>query len=138
MLLRILTGKIHLQIKLKRLRKIWICIFGQLITLNQLFITGSYIQIKFKTKWDSDKSPFFLTGLFCTPHSICLNFNLYSPFNFDRAVLYENVALSFVVPFFRKVLVFQKTYFKVKVLTMFKIPSDCHIKTYQSLKRGPH
>ena len=29
--LRLFTGKTHLQIKLKHLRKVWICIFGQLV-----------------------------------------------------------------------------------------------------------
>ena len=60
---------------------------------------------------------------------------------FDRVVLYGNVALSFVLlstkkrysSFLRKILVFQKTCFKVKVLKTFKIPSGCHIKTCQNL-----
>ena len=85
--------------------------------LNQLFIKDSSTQIKFSKKW----SPF------CTPHSI----------------FYGNVALSFVVlwakkqysSFLRKVLAFRKTCFKVKVLKTFKIPSDCHIKAFRSLKR---
>ena len=34
-----------------------------------------------------------------------------------------------------KVLVLQKTCFKVKLLKTFKIPGDCHIKTYRSRKR---
>ena len=37
--------------------------------------------------------------------------------------------------FQKKVLVFQKTLFKVNILKTFKIPSDCHIKTCLSLKR---
>ena len=61
---------------------------------------------------------------------------------FDSAVLHENNALSYRVlrtkkwytSFLRKVLVFQKTCFKVKVLKTFKIPTDYHIKTCQSLK----
>ena len=36
--------------------------------------------------------------------------------------------------FFKSVCVFQKIYFKVKVLKSFKISSDCHIKACQSLK----
>ena len=35
----------------------------------------------------------------------------------------------------KKVLVFQKICFKVKVLKSFKFCSDCHIKTRRSLKR---
>ena len=40
--------------------------------LNQLFIRDSYTQISKKVV--SDKSPFFVIGPLCTPHSICLNF----------------------------------------------------------------
>ena len=36
--------------------------------------------------------------------------------------------------FLKSVCVFQKIYFKVKVLKLFKISSDCHIKACQSLK----
>ena len=36
--------------------------------------------------------------------------------------------------FLKSVYVFQKIYFKVKVLKSFKIPSDCHIKACISLK----
>ena len=42
-------------------------------TSNQFFIRDSYTQIKIsKNKVVSDKTPFFVTGPFCTPHSICL------------------------------------------------------------------
>ena len=34
----------------------------------------------------------------------------------------------------KKVFVFQKIYFKVKVMKTFKISTDCHIKTCRSLK----
>ena len=37
--------------------------------------------------------------------------------------------------FLKKVLVFQKICFKAKVLKMFKVSTDCHIKTCWSLKR---
>ena len=36
--------------------------------------------------------------------------------------------------FLKSVCLFQKIYFKVKVLKSFKISSDCHIKAYRSLK----
>ena len=36
--------------------------------------------------------------------------------------------------FLKSVYVFQKIYFKVKVLKSFKIPSDCHIKAWRSLE----
>ena len=43
-------------------------------TLNQLFVRGSYNEIKFsKNKVVSGKTPLFVIGPFCNPHSICLN-----------------------------------------------------------------
>ena len=43
-------------------------------TLNQLHIRGSYTEIKYsKKKVVTCKTPFFVTGPFCTHHSICLN-----------------------------------------------------------------
>ena len=38
--------------------------------------------------------------------------------------------------FLKKVLVFQKTCFKVQVLKMLKISSDCHTKTWLFFKWG--
>ena len=48
-------------------------------TLNQLFIRGSYTEIKFSKKKKvnkavSGKTPFFVTAPFYTLHSICLSF----------------------------------------------------------------
>ena len=43
-------------------------------TLNQLSLRVSYTEIKFsKNKVVSGKTTLFVTGPFCTPHSICLN-----------------------------------------------------------------
>ena len=42
----------------------------------------------------------------------------------------ENWYWGFII-----LLAFQKTYFKVKVLKTFKIPTDCHTKVSRSLKR---
>ena len=61
----------------------------------------------------------------------------------DTAVLYGNDAFSILVrstkkqcsSFLKKVFVFKKICFKVKVLKMFKIFTDRHIKTCRSLKR---
>ena len=61
---------------------------------------------------------------------------------FGRAVLYGNIPFSISVlstkkrysSFLRKVFIFQKIYFKVKVLKYFKICRDCHIETYRPLK----
>ena len=74
MLLRILTGKTHLQIKLKRLRKVCMWVFAR--TSSQLFIRGFYTEIKFpkkKNKAVFGQTPFFVIGPFYTPHSIYLS-----------------------------------------------------------------
>ena len=63
---------------------------------------------------------------------------------FYRAVLYGNVAFSFLVlstkkrysRFLKKEFAFQKICFIVNVLKTFKISSDCHIKKCKSLKRS--
>ena len=60
----------------------------------------------------------------------------------DRSDLYRNFALTIVVlstkklypSFLKTVYVFQNICFKVKVLKMFKITSDWHIKTCRPLK----
>ena len=59
------------------------------------------------------------------------------------AVLYGSDAFSILVrstkkryySFLKKIFVFQKICFKVKVLKMFKIFTDRHIETCQSLQR---
>ena len=61
----------------------------------------------------------------------------------DMPVLYGNDAFSVLVlspkkrysSFLKKVFLFQKIYFKVKVSKTFKISTDCHIKICRSLKR---
>ena len=58
-------------------------------------------------------------------------------------VLYANDVFSILVlstekqysSFLKKVFVFQKIYFKVKVLKTFKISTDSHIKTCRFLER---
>ena len=62
---------------------------------------------------------------------------------FFRTDLYENAASSILIfstkkRFFsvlKNVFVFEKICFKFKVLKTFKTFSECHIKTYRSLKR---
>ena len=87
-------------------------------TLNQLFIRDCCTQIEFLKKQNSQwQTSVFVTGPFCA------HFVLAS----DRAVLYGNVLLSVVALatkkqysiFLETVLVFQKTFFKVKVLKTF-------------------
>ena len=60
----------------------------------------------------------------------------------ERAILYRNVIVSILVlstkkqysSFLKRVCIFQKIYFKVKVLKSFKIFSNSHIKACWSLK----
>ena len=62
----------------------------------------------------------------------------------DKAILYGNGAVSILIlsikkqcsRFFKKVFIFQKICFKVKVLKTLKMSSDCHIKICRSLKRS--
>ena len=92
--------------------------------LNQLFIRCFYTQAKFSKKWTSQ----WQKSIFCDRFSFYFPFQSVLPLAFDRTVLYENVTLSFAVRwtkkwysgFLRKVLVFQKTNFKIKVLKTFK------------------
>ena len=117
--LKILTWKIYPQIKLKRLRKVskyenmYIWVIG---TLDQLFIRSSYTQIKFSEKWSSSH---WQKSILCDRSIFLLPIQFVVTLAFDRAVLYGNVALLFVVlwtkwysSFLRKVFAFQKTYFK--------------------------
>ena len=61
----------------------------------------------------------------------------------DLTVLHENDAFSILVlstkkrnsSFLKKIFVFQKIYFKFKLLKTFNIFTDCHIKACQSLKQ---
>ena len=71
-----------------------------------------------------------MTGPFCTSHSVCLNIDLHISFVWKCRVFNLNT-----FSFLKRVFVFQKTCFKSEVLKTFKISSDCHIKTCQSLKR---
>ena len=86
-------------------------------TLNQLFKRGSYSPIK-KGKYLVAKLRSLLLVHFVHPTQFVL------ALAFDREVLYGNITLSIEVRstkkwyfnFLKKVLVFQKTCFKVKVL----------------------
>ena len=109
-------------------------------TSNQLFTRGSETETKFSKK---------IWSIYWENSVLCDWSILYSPILFaltlvlDIAVLYRKDAFSILVlstkkgysSFSNKVLVFQKLCFKVKVLKTFTISSDCHIKTYWSLKR---
>ena len=87
---------------------------------------GSYTKIIFFKKIVCDKTVFIvMIDLFCSPHSICLNFD------FGRVLFYGNV-LSVVVlltkkrysRFSRRVLVFYKICVKVQAFRIFKIYSQ--------------
>ena len=106
-----------------------ICVVG---TSNQVFIKERFLnwnKIFKKPNYLLAKNPFFVIGPFCIFHFICLNI-LAS----DMPVLYENDGFSILVisikkqyfSFLKKVFVFQKICFKVKVLKMFNIFTDCH------------
>ena len=80
-----------------------------------------------KNKVVSGTTPFFVIGPFFTPHSICLNVGfLWGTFALSNIIL---STLKLYPSFLKKVFVFQRTCFKVKELNMFKISSDCQIKT---------
>ena len=83
--LRILSGKRYPKIKLKNMN-----MDNQLVSsLNRLFVTGSYIEIKSqKYQVLSDKNLFFVIVLLCTFYCISLILG------FIRAVLYGNIAFS--------------------------------------------
>ena len=87
---------------------------------------GSYTKIIFLKKILCDKTVFIVVvDLFCSPHSICLNFD------FGRVLFYGN-ALSVVVlltkkwysSFSRRVFVFYKICIKVQAIKIFKIYSQ--------------
>ena len=73
---------------------------------------------------------FFVIGPFITHHSICLN-----TLAAGMAVLYGNdFSLILMLStkkrysnFFKKIFVFQKICFKVKVLKTFEVSTDCQI-----------
>ena len=77
---------------------------------------------------------FFVVGPFLLP--ILFVLTLAS----DRAILFGIFAFSVFVlstkkAHLKKIFVFQEISFKLKVLKLSKISSDCHIKTCRSLKR---
>ena len=105
--------------------------FGSLV--HQINSAQEVLKLKqnfLKNKAVTGKTPLFL---------ICLALTL-AP---DMAVLNGNDAFSIFVfltkklysSFLKNVFPFQKIYFRVKVLKMFKLFTDCDIKTYRSLKR---
>ena len=136
--LKILTGKKHLQIKLQRLQKVWIWAFGSL--LHQ--IKSLYKALKLKQSFRKNKVVTGKTSFFEMVHFVLTSLFVLT-LAFDVVVLYGNDTFSVLLPstkkhypsFLKKIFVFQKVCFKVKVLKTFKISTDCHRKTCWSLKR---
>ena len=89
-------------------------------------------QIFKKMKQLVAKRQFFVMGPFHAPHSICLNIGFCLNVLFWFIVLWTKNRSS---SFFKKDLVFQKTFFEVNILKTFKILCDCHIKPFLSFKR---
>ena len=73
MILRILTGKKHRQIKLRRLQKVQIWAIWVVGTTNQLFKEVLKLKQNFrKNKVVASKTPFFVIGPFGSQNFICL------------------------------------------------------------------
>ena len=93
----------------------------------------------FKLKFPKNKIVAKLRSLWKVHFVLTIQFVL----TFNKTVLYENVTLSMTLlstkqrytRFLKMVLILHKTCFKVKVSKMFKISSDCHIRTCRSRKR---
>ena len=92
--------------------KIRIWTFGALVhQINSLYEVRKLKQNLRKNKVVTGKTPFFVIGPFCTPHSIC-----YLISASDRDVLYGNVVFSILAlqysRFLEKVCVFQEICFQ--------------------------
>ena len=75
--------------------------------------------------FSNEKTPFFVIGPFCTPHSIYLDIGFYGNDALSVLVLSTKKQCS---SFLKKVFVIQKICYKVKVLKTIKISNECHIK----------
>ena len=111
-----------------------ICVVG---TQNSLYEVLQLKQKFQKSQVVAGKTPLFVIGPFCTSHSVCVIIWLLTE-QFCMEMLrfqsqYFQLKSSTLV-FLKRARVFQKIYFKFKVLKTFKISSDCHIKTYRSVK----
>ena len=130
--LKILTGKKTPSIKTPALTKskntsIWVVGTSEVFKLKETFQ---------KNKVVTGKVPLFGIGPFYTYQSTCLNIGIwYGSFHgnnvFPISVVWTEKQYSI---FLKKLFVFQKTGFKVKVLQTFKIFTYCHIKICRSLK----
>ena len=100
-------------------------------TLNQLSVLT--LKLNYSKNIVIREKPSF--SVLCTPHFVVLTLA------FHRAVFYENITFSIIVLSTKRqyssflFFVFQKTFFKVKVLKSFKVSTDCQIKKCRSLKQ---
>ena len=126
----------HPQIKLQRFRKLWIWTFGWLVyRINSLYEVLRLKQNFRKNKVVAAKTPFFVIGQFYTPPSICLNIEFWqSSFVWECCAFILSIFKRYS-SYLKRLCVFQKICFKIKEMKTFKTSSDCHVKTWQSLKR---
>ena len=100
--LRILAGKIHYQIKLKCLQKVWICI-------------GSYTQIKFSKKQNSQCQKCILCDrVICSSHSICLNIGFWQGSFAWKCCAFIRRAKKWYPSFFKKSFSFSYNLFLIQ------------------------
>ena len=129
--LRILTWKKHPKIKLQRLRKIQMLTFGSLVHQINSFQEVLKLEQIFQKKLHSLWSVHFVVAILFV-----------LTLGTDRAVLNGNGVFPILLAstkkcyssFLKKVFIFPKICFKVKVLKTFETFTDCHIKTCRSLK----
>ena len=105
-----------------------------ILVLNELFTRDSYTQIRFSKKMKQLVAN--IHSLWWVHFALPIQFVLILAFVLTFSFASYCFELKSDPPvFFRKGLVFQKTFFKVKILKTFKISCDCHIKPCLSLKR---
>ena len=106
-------------------------------TLIQIFIKSSYTETKFSKKESSQQKNFVLYDRFIlyTPFYLSEHQQLTAQICMKMCLQSQYFQVKSTSGFKIKVLVFQKTCFKVKVLITLRISSNCHIKICQSLKR---
>ena len=84
-----------------------------------------------KNKVTSGKTPYFVRGPFCNPQpfNFCQDRFAWKCCAFNCSTLNKKIVLQFSKRDFS----FSENFFKINLLKKFKISSDCHRKTCQSL-----
>ena len=130
-------GKHTFKIDLNQLRKVWTWTFGKLMHQINYFWKVLMLKLNFLKKVVSGKTALFKIGLFFTPHSIFLNIGFKQGSFVGKQGTFSSITFSWktVPQFFKKDFrFFKKNLFQSKALKMFKIFSDCLIKTYLALR----